>query len=218
MTDQTPGKTSDLDDNVAEKRRAQEMRKAKKFSTSVLLPSNLKAMKNGELVQRIRFWLDTVDTKVLIRDSLRHALLRIENHIDRKGHPTDPAAIWRGYQPVIFQVDVLSAFRVSGDREQMAEHKKTITLPESMRGELIDVAVDLGITLGAAVRIAASHTYLEQNDDGTWSQTFELPIDTAKLGPDAGPVAKHAEYRDEIRDQRVERVREWLDAKITAKK
>lgn len=203
MTTKNHPNQTDLEEAIEKEKKAAR-RAEPKFSTSVLLPPKLKAMKNGDLVKRIEFWLEHVDTKKLIEKTLQYALERIQDH--RKGLEKDPnsyLAIWTGFQSLAFKAE---CYMRSGSREEMKEFKKTITLPQSIHDQLIDAATDLGVSFGEMVRIAVTHSYLiEDEDTGEYSIFPEL----GKPFSGTGKVADHTEYRCQIHRQR-------LDAKIEA--
>jgi hypothetical protein len=183
--------------DVADRQARAEMRAAPKTSTSVLLPPSLKRMKNGELIGLIQVWLDSVDTKVLIQQSLEYALENISRHrAAQRNDPNGSRAIYTGYAPIVFHA---SCRLEPGSRDQMAQHKKTITLPVDMRYALIDAAVDLGVSLGEMVRIAVTHTYLVKTPDG-YSVTFE----PGKRMEGNTVVAQYTTHRQDVYDARSE--------------
>ena len=189
-----------LERHTAEKRARAERRAAPKKSTSVLLPAHLRKQKNGYLVERIQTWLDSVDRMQLIENTLAHHLRAIQaTRAALKGAPGSVDALFTGYQPIVFHAKGADMF--AGSSDEMSEYKKTLTLPKDMHMQLIDVAVDLGTTLGEAVRIAVTHTYLVSNADGSISVGYEAGK-PHKRGKDA--VSEHRLNRARIKQQRIE--------------
>lgn len=189
----------DIEGAIAKKAKAEP-----KKSTSVLLPTDLKAMKNGELVARIRVWLDNIDIMEVIRRSLEEQLEAVKRHIAAKaGNSKEASAIWVGHRPIHFEATLPGAgMRASDGLEAMKEYKKTITLPQSMWHELVDAATDMGTTFGEIVRIAVTHSYLVKRDDGTYFSTSEFGNLFIK-GPEKSEVNQNLNRRRKEFSRRV---------------